>query len=282
MTAPQSGWLKGPRVKQGAKVRAGQVLGVIVPPGFTAQLREARANLKLASVRLQAAKRLYHHSYTAKLDLDLSRDNWVAAKAKLDQLIREQRSNTLRSPAGGTAYYRYPAGAYINDANVTPVVADIDLSRPIWLRLYVTESAASRLRRGSKVHLMGSDWKGQGKVRSINSSSQKDGMFEVLVSLPSSKVLHQGQWMRARLCPNYGPAWRVPEKALLINRGHAQVYVIDGSQRAIPINVHIVSSSHRWVWIKGKLSRSSKVVVRGADLVRKGLKVHTRPVNKSH
>lgn len=276
VTAPESGWLKGPRVTQGARVHPGQELGVIVPPELAAQLRNARASLKLTAVQLQAAKRLYHHSYAAQLSLDAARDSWVAAKAKLDGLLREKDSDTLRSPAGGTVHYRYPVGSYINDENTTPVVAFVDLSRPLWLSVYVTGFMASKLRPGKRITLQGSGWTGVGKIRSINSSAQRDGMVEVMVSLPNGRVFRQGQWMRAGLCLEGGHAWRVPEKALLINGGQAQVYVINRVQRAIPIKVQIVSSSSAWVWVKGKLSRSSKLVVNGADRVRRGLKVHIR------
>lgn len=271
--APMSGWLRGPRLDQGVKVKAGTVLAVIEPPGFAARLSTAKAALKLAGIRLTQITRLYHGRYSARIQLDQARYNLRAAKEAVNGLEREQEGNRLRAPADGTVYYRLPPGAFVNDVNTTPVIAYLDVDLAPWLRIGVTPKRAQDLRRGMRLELRRGVWHGPGIVFSISGSALLDGLVEVLIRPPGNAPLLRGEWAHVRLPGGSGDAWRLPRAALVMQGATAWVYVVRRG-RATAVAVALKAASGHSVWVSGPLRAGDEVIVNGAGRIRGTTPVH--------
>lgn len=270
--APASGWLRGPRPAQGARVHTGAMLGSIAPPGFGARLRSARAALKLAGIRLRQVQRLYHGRYSAQIALDKARAAYQAAQASVDALEREQASNRLRAPADGNVYFRYPVGAFLSNANATPVIADLEISNPIWIRVGVLPSQSDFLKSGARVLLHRGTWRGTGTLRSVGTSALDAGLVPVLIDAPASSPLRAGEWVHSALPGRRGLGWRLPRPALVMRGAKTLVFVMR-RDHARAIEVRLLYAAPEAVWVTGPLHADSKVIVHGAGRVRDGTPV---------
>lgn len=272
VTAPTSGWFRGPHLTQGAYVKAGTVLGTIKPLGFEAQLRAAKSALRLAQIQLRQARRLYERHDNAIIALDKAKNNYHAAKSKVQALKMKQAAYRLRAPADGTLHYRLPYGAFVNDANVTPIIAYVNVSHPLWISVDVPPSQAQELKPGKKVALRRGDWSHVGKVSSIDDSALPSGLVQVLVRPPAMSPLRAGEWIHVALPGKPGNGWRLPRAALLMQSDHSFIYILQhGHARAI--SVHLQNAAGSWVWVSGALNADSQVIVKGADRVVNGTRV---------
>ncbi len=273
VTAPTSGWLRGPRLRQGARVKAGMILGTINPLGFNAQLHAAKSALRLATVQLHQAHNLYKKHDTAVIALDEARNNYHKAESNVQALEMKRAAYSLRAPADGTLYYRLPSGAFVNDANVTPIVAYIDVSHPLWISVDVPPSQARELKPGRKVVLRRGDWRHQGMVSTIDDSALLSGLVQVIIHPPATSPLRAGEWIHVALPGRSGKAWRIPLPALMMQGGHSFLYVLRHG-RARAVSVHIQYATKTLVWVSGTLDSASQVIVKGADRVTSGARVH--------
>lgn len=270
--ATTSGWLRGPRPPQGAYVHAGESLGSMAPPGFEARLRAARAALELAKIRLRQAQRLYHGRYSSRIALDQARTEFQTAQASVDALEREQTANRLRAPADGNVYFHYPVGAFLNDANATPVIAVLDLSKPIWIRVGVLPSESNLLQSGMRVALHRGTWQGEGTILSVSTSAQDAGLVPVLIGAPATSPLRAGEWVHATLPAHHGLGWRLPRRSLTGKGSQTVVFVVHGN-RAHAVEAHVLYATPNAVWVQASLKADSKVIVHGAGRVRDGTRV---------
>ncbi|MGA7965797.1 MAG: efflux RND transporter periplasmic adaptor subunit [Gammaproteobacteria bacterium] len=280
VTAPTSGWLRGPRLKQGARVKVGMILGTIKPLGFDAQLRAAKSALRLASIQLRQAHHLYKKHDNAVIVLDEAQNNYHEAKSRVQALKMKQAASRLRVPADGTLYYRLPSGAFVNDANVTPIVAYVDVSHPLWISVNVPPSQVRELKPGKKVALRRGDWSREGKVSSIGDSALLSGLVQVIVQPPITSPLRAGEWIHVALPGKPGKGWRLPRAALIMQGNHSFVYVLRHG-RAREASVHLQYAAGSWVWVSGALDAASQVIVKGADRVSNGIRVHLMQATNS-
>lgn len=280
VTAPTSGWLRGPHLAQGAHVNAGMILGTIAPPGFDARLHAARSAFRLARIQLRQARHLYHEHDSAIIALDEARNSFHAAESKVQALEIRKTAYRLRAPADGTVYYRLPAGAFVNDANVTPIIAYVDVSRPLWASVNVPPSQARELKPGMKVRLRRGDWSSNARVLSIGGSALHSGLVQVIIHLPGTAPLRAGEWIHAALPAHSGKGWRLPRAALLMQGNRSFVYVLRHGH-AQAVDVHLQNAAVPWVWVSGLLGSESRVIVRGADRVTTGTRVYVTPASNS-
>ncbi|MCW7538260.1 efflux RND transporter periplasmic adaptor subunit [Aquabacterium sp. A7-Y] len=226
-------------VREGDKVRAGQLIAQLDTSEYAARLRQAqeqaasaRAQLEIAERTLQNNRALVDQGFISKNALDTSVSNAAAARATLlaaqanADLARKALDDTaLRAPIPGQVSQRFvQAGERVGvDGRVVEIV---DLSR-IELKAAVAPEDVAQLQVGSRAQLQvdGLATPVAAEVARINPGTQA-GTRAVLVylSVQPQAGLRHGLFASGQVELGRGPALAVPEGS--VRRDQPEPYVL--------------------------------------------------------
>jgi len=266
IVARVSGFLDRIAYHEGDMVNAGQLMFLLDPKPFQAQLDAARGALQSQQARLATAqanlarvKPLAAQNALSQSDLDRAQGEFDAAKAAVysaEAGVRTAELNlgyaTIRSPLKGVAGRALQRqGAFVNataeSANLTYVAA-ID---PIWVTFSISQNQAARWADEQKRGLFrapknqayevdlvmpdGTAFAQRGRISFADPSFSADtGSFQVRAVLPNPKLeLRAGMFVTAYLRGAIRPdAMVVPQLAVQQGANGHTVYVISADGRA--------------------------------------------------
>lgn len=305
-----SGFLDRRVYTEGDVVRAGQVLFLMDPKPFQAQVdaaqaqfNNAQAALDVAKFNLDRVKPLSEQNALSAKDLDDANGNYLSAKANVDAAranLETARLNlsytTINSPITGISGSAVVAdGTYVSTSNsqLTTVAA---LS-PMWVTFSLSEAEMLRYReqieRGQMtrppggqytveiVMADGSVFPETGRITFADPSfNAQTGTFGVRVSVANPQgLLRPNQFVRVRLKGATRPhAQAVPLRAVQQGPKGPFVWLVgkDSTAEMRPVTVG-TWVGEEWL-VTGGLDPDSVVVVDGALTLTPGVKVNPKPL----
>jgi RND family efflux transporter MFP subunit len=313
-----SGYLEKIDFKDGAEVKANQLLFVIDPRPYQATLDQAKAQvaqadakhkLAIADVRraeplvptkavtAQEFDRLVAMREVAKADLD-------AAKAQVTEAQLNLDFTQVRAPIAGRASRRDITVGNLVTADVTqlttivsqdPVYAYFDVPEPTMLRLQalIREGKIPSARRTDDVKIelgLASEpgrYPHQGTIDFVdNRVDPSTGTLQVRGSFPNppvgptgERVLSAGLFVRVRM-PIGQPhkALMVAERALGMSQGDHYVLVVDDQNQVEQRSVQVGVLAQGMREVLSGLAPTERIIVTGLQRVRPGVKVDPKLV----
>lgn len=239
------GELQGLTVREGDRVKAGQVIARIESTEFQARLRQAQDQANAAKVQIDIAQRQFDNNqalmekgFISKTALDLSASNlagaqasYQAALAAADVARKTLADTVLSAPISGLVAQRLAqSGERVPvDARIVEIV---DLSR-LELEAAISASDAPRVRIGQDavLRIEGSVEPVKARVVRINPSTQA-GSRSVLVYLAvePAAILRQGLFAEGMLGTGRLSTLVVPVSALRTDKPLPYVQLIESNK----------------------------------------------------
>lgn len=275
LRAPVDGQLQGPLVMEGVHVTSGHLLANIAPPGLEAQITAAGQRLKLSRALLSRTRALYKEHLDTRSEVLRALSQVASAREALTALNDKRRLASLTAPIAGSVHYLIPPGTAVLAGTA---VIRIEGMGNLWIRTYVTPTAAHQLVLGKTATLTRNDWQGQGKISAIGDSARHDGLVEIIVRSPMTTALMPGEWLHLTLPGASGRAWKLPRAALVMQGAHTKIFVTHGG-RAQVVKVSVVHVGSHHIWVKGPLHAGESVIVDGADSITDGTPIKVEQPN---
>jgi len=293
-----SGRITERRFQDGDNLKKGQLLFVIDPSPFQAQLDSAKANLAQAKAALELAKLQFARDQelvgtraiskqdydTKKSTVDQSEAQVEAAKAAIETAQINLDYCYIHSPIDGRAGARLVDAGNIVQANTSSLLS-IQRMDPIYALFTITESdlpqAQKQLTRGTLkalVRLPGEPENNArpGKVEFLDNSVQNaTGTVNLRATLPNSdRHFWPGQFVNVKLVlETKNGAVLIPSQAAQISQQGPYVFVIKSDNTAELRQITLGQRQGSDVVIDKGLAPGERVVLAGHLLVRPGGKV---------
>jgi RND family efflux transporter MFP subunit len=296
LTTKLTGRVAAVPVKEGDRVRAGQVLVRLEDDEILVQVRQAeaavaqaQANLENAIPNLARMESLYDSGAVSKAQLDAARLQLSTAKAQVAQAEAalgfaqlQAHHAVVVSPLTGTVTHRYVdpgslASLMPGQSNLV-TVAQIDT---VYVVLDVSETDLGRLRVGQQVAISADAYpqrKFLGSVREIApSADSRTRNFRIKVAVENpDHALKPGMFARGDITvAQIGDALVIPRDAVVSASGRRTVFVVEAGKARIR-EVRLGQLSGPVVQILSGLRVGESVVVAGLDQLADGTAVTVR------
>jgi len=293
-----SGRITERRFQDGDNLKKGQLLFVIDPSPFQAQLDSAKANLAQAKAALELAKVQFARDQelvgtraiskqdydTKKSTVDQSEAQVEAAKAAIETAQINLDYCYIHSPIDGRAGARLVDTGNIVQANTSSLLS-IQRMDPIYALFTITESdlpeAQKQLTRGTLKALVRLPGEPEGNARAgkveflDNSVQNATGTVNLRATLPNSdRHFWPGQFVNVKLVlETKQGAVLIPSQAAQISQRGPYVFVIKPDNTAELRQIILGQRQGSDVVIDKGLAPGERVVLAGHLLVRPGGKV---------
>lgn len=285
--------------QDGENLRKGQLIFVIDPRPYKAQLDSAKANLAQTQAALELAKIQFARDQelvgtraiskqdydTKKNTVDVSEAQVEAAKAAIETAQINLDYCYIRSPIDGRAGARLVDVGNVVQANTSSLLS-IQRIDPIYATFTITEQdlgeVQKRMSRGmlkAQVRLPGDSENAArpGKVEFLDNAVQNaTGTVNLRATIPNGdRHFWPGQFVNVRLVLDMEKGTvLVPSQATQISQKGPFVYVVKNDDTADLRPVTLGQRQGNDVVITSGLTAGERVVLAGQLLVRPGGKVH--------
>jgi RND family efflux transporter MFP subunit len=315
LRAQVTGYLKSAHFEEGKDVKEGDLLFEIDPTVYAAELARAKALVAQAEARYDRLTQDYNRvirvpdkGTVTQEEVDRIRGDRAEALAaigveKAGQALAEQNVafTKIRAPFSGLISNRMIDPNNLVKANDTMLAKLVNLD-PIYAVFDIDERTILRLRRlvndgkivsthvnPTRVHIGLADQEGyplEGVIDFVNNQLEAGtGTLRVRATLTNEKLQHSP---RRLLSPNFFVRIRLPigspkpsllvrEEALGSDQGQRYVFVLDENDEVVYRAVTLGPQEGRLRVIEKGLSAEDRVIVRGLQRVRPGVKVAAKP-----
>jgi len=276
-------------VKEGDRVKKGQLLAELDTEAARLQLAQAKAALEMAQASFKDAKRnmermerLRQEKAVSEQQYEKMRLAYDVALAQLNQaqkaldLVQHQiKVSLMKAPFSGVI-----TGKYINEGEtINPmmpggrgVITLMDISR-VKCKVNITERNLKEVRVGQKVLLTVDSYPGHifiGKVYVINHAADPlTRSFEVQVAVPNPDLqLKPGMFARIKIVVEEREnVISIPVDAVLEEGSNYYVYVVE-NQKAIKRKVKLGLEERELIEVQDGLRVGEKIVVVGKEMLK--------------
>ena len=297
------GYLREIKVKEGQRVKKGEVLFVIEQDASMAEVKSAEANLAVAKANEETAQLNYdaklalkqkkivfdHDLRTASASLQMAKAQAQQAQAQLESARTNLSYTVLRSPSDGVVgSLPYRTGDYVGPSiqNGLTTVAD---SREMYVYFSLSErEVMNHIKQSGSLEkavsgfpplrlltASGDTCSIEGRVESISGVVDRTtGAVSARAVFPNAKgLLLSGSTGRLIMPYLLKHALVIPQTATFEIQDKIYVYkVIDGKAQATIITVNPTNDGTNYVVNKG-LAAGDIIVAKGASYVREGQEV---------
>ncbi len=303
------GYLENMLFKEGSYIKKGQTLFVIDPRLYKANVDKARAHVNKARANKQKAERdlnrikpLYAHNAASQLDLDnataayeISKAELAVSEADLTQAQMTLGYTQVTSPISGFINERVAdIGTLVGPGGGKSLLATVVKSDTV--RVDFSMTALDYLRsKDRNVNLGGADstrkWNSFVTITLADGSvyphrglvdfadpqvDPKTGTFSVRAEMPNpDRSLLPGEFTKVKVLLDVREhAVEIPNKAMVIEKGGAYIYVVRPDsvveKRFIEIGPQVGNSTI----VERGLAKGEKIVVEGYHKLSHGMKVN--------
>ena len=305
-----SGTISKLLVKEGERVKLGQVLFVIDQVPYQAALRTAMANVSAAQAQVEVAQldydskvALFKEEVVSEYDLAMAKNTLAIAKAGLEQAkaqetkARNDLSYTeVKSPCNGVVgTLPYRAGALVGPSIAQPLTTVSDTEQMyIYFSLTEQEVVSRMQQQGSfdkvaeafppvSVQMAnGGNYPLQGKVESISGVVEKStGALSARAVFPNPDgILLSGSTGRILVPHMHQDVIVIPQTATYEIMDKTYAYrLVHGVAQAAIIRVQPLSDGLNYIVSSG-LEEGDTIITEGAGYVREGMEIQPKEESK--
>ena len=269
-------------VREGATVRAGQLLATLDLREIDAQVAKARSAAAKADRDLARVARLYKDSVATRQQMDDATTGAEVAHADLQTAAVNQQYARIVAPSAGVILRRAAEPGELVSTGAPVLTLGSRTSGTI-MRASLPDRDVVRLVVGDRATVRVDarpDRTFQGVVRQIGAAADpRTGTYAAEVALDAPEGLSAGMIGRVEIATRSGNRLRaVPVEALLEADGdHATLYAIgpDGRAKRVPVEVAFMRGDRATV--RGGLTGVTRVVTDGAPYLNDGSAVRVLP-----
>lgn len=295
-----SGYITKLCIKEGEKVKKGQVLFVIDQIPYQAEYKTAQANVQACKVAVATArltydskKQLFTKNIVSKFDLQTAENKLESAKAELDQsLAQELRAKNnlsyteVKSPSDGiVGTLPHRIGASVGPALQVPLTTISDNSKMHVYFSLTERQLLSLLRKYGSIEQVlqampaidlvlcdNSTYSEKGRIESISGViNQATGSVNVRAVFPNEKgILISGASGNVSIPESINNAMVIPQKATFEIQDKLYVYkVINGHAKTTIVEGIALKGGKEYAIING-LTKGDSIVTEGIGTLREG------------
>ncbi len=282
VTSRAAGVITELKVRRGSVVKAGDVIAILSDEAREAQLEQARALATQRKTEIDAKRKLIESGALPKLELVNLESQQKAADAALAAAEAERERGVVRAPwAGvvsdvpvevGQASFSMAGREIAQIVALDPMLAVVEAPERKLAGIKVGETAEIRLVTGETV---------TGRIRYVAKSASpatRTYRIEVEVANAAGKI-PDGITAEVVIRMAPVPATRDPRSALIFSAsGDLGVRVVGADDKVAFIPVTIAEDGPSFMWVGG-VSDGARVIVKGQDFVREGLRVEAVAVS---
>ena len=301
-----SGTISKLLVKEGERVKQGQVLFVIDQVPYQAALRTETANVSAAQAQVDVAQLgydskviLFNEEVISEYDLAMANNTLAIAKAGLEQ-AKAQEANArndlsyteVKSPCNGVVgTLPYRVGALVGPSIAQPLTTVSDTEQMyVYFSLTEREMLSRMQQQGSfdkaaeafppvSIQMVnGENYSLQGKVESISGVVDKStGALSARAVFPNPEgILLTGSTGRLIVPQTHEDVIVIPQTATyeIMNKTYAYK-VVDGVAHATIVSVQPLSDGLNCIVVSG-LSVGDTIISEGAGYVREGMEIQPK------
>lgn len=301
-----SGTISKLLVKEGERVKQGQVLFIIDQVPYQAALRTATANVNAAQAQVDVAQLdydskviLFNEEVISEYDLAMANNTLAIAKAGLEQ-AKAQETNArndlsyteVKSPCNGVVgTLPYRAGALVGPSIPQPLTTVSDTEQMyVYFSLTEREMVSRMQQQGSfdkvaeafppvSIQMAnGNNYSLQGKVESISGVVEKStGALSARAVFPNPDgILLTGSTGRLIVPQTHKDVIVIPQTATYEIMNKTYVYkVVDGVAHSAIISVQPLSDGLNYIVVSG-LNVGDVIISEGAGYVKEGMEVQPK------
>ena len=268
-------------VREGSKVRKGQVLARVSSPQMESTQRSAQATLEQAQDAYDRLKKVYDNGSLPEIKWREMVANLEKAQSALDLANAMLEDNTITAPFDGTIS-SLNAEIGENIAPLKPVMRLIN-TKGMAVKISVPENEIAKVQVGDTAEVVIpalGDKRLNGKVmeKSLTASLLTHSYpVKVLIEQPD-KELTPGMIGKVVLKADVSKGIIVPANAVLINQEGKFVWVVEDG-RATRRNIMLSGYSGTGVIVSEGLQVGDKVIVEGYPKVSEGMKVESKELS---
>lgn len=277
-----SGVLTKVYVKEGDRVKKGQILAKIDEGGLGSQLAQLEARASLAKTTFERQKRLWEQNIGSEIQYLESQTNFEAAQNAVSQLQSQLGKTTVRAPFAGVIDEVISDEGQVVSPGQNELFRLVNLDN-MYVQASVPENYLNRINKGTSVIVeIGAIGKTfEGEVRQVgNFINPNNRTFQVEVAIPNEDGMLKPNLIATVKLNDYSAenAVIVPENALQKNSmGESFVYVLaptsDSTGTAQKVVVETGYTSGNAVEITKGLKPGDQLIVQGAKSLRDQQKV---------
>jgi membrane fusion protein (multidrug efflux system) len=282
--ALQDGYLKEVLVKEGQAVKQGDVMFKILPTLYKAKYDAEKAEVQLARIGLDNAKKLYEEKVVSYQDVALHQAKLAKAEARADLAKAELKFTEVAAPFDGIVDRLHEReGSLIKERDILTTLSD---NRVMWVYFNVPEKGYLEYMAGlgqdkedPRIELVlanGSKFPKTGKIGAIEAKfNNETGTIPFRADFENPNgLLRHGQTGNVLIHRTLENAIVIPQRAVFEILDKRYVYVVDKDGVAHQREIVIQPTNLEDIFvIKSGLGVDDQIVLEGVRQVRDGEKV---------
>lgn len=279
-----SGNIQDLKVQVGDYVSAGQVLAIVKSSemaGYSSNLINAEANLRVAKKNLDAQKDLFASGLASQLDITSAEANYDQAIAQLqmvNRILKINGNNTngdyiIKAPISGFIVQKnITNNTAIRSDNATSLFTISDLKN-VWIQANVYESNISKVHLGDDVSITTVSYPNKifkGKIDKIlNVLDPTNKVMKVRIILSNDNYLLKPQMFTRVVVTNKEnrQSLCIPNKGLIFDHSENFVLVYKGNGIAEIRHVHLINTINDKTYLLDGVNVGEKIVGSDALLI---------------
>ncbi|MFN3713481.1 MAG: efflux RND transporter periplasmic adaptor subunit [Alcanivoracaceae bacterium] len=252
-------------LREGARVKAGDLLVALDDRTVRADLARADANLADARAAWQRASRLQDTRAVSEAEVDRLRAALQGAEADREAAASRLAYHQIRAPFAGVIGLRHvDTGSYVRAGDLITTLDDQD---QLEVQFTVPERHLAALAVGQRVIARSDAWPDRefaGEVTQLDSRVDPVNRAITVKALLDNREqwLRPGQFLQVSLKVGEQQAWMIPEQAILTQGAVSFAFVaVDG--KAERRELALGSREQGWVEIRQGINEGDAVIVTG-------------------
>jgi membrane fusion protein (multidrug efflux system) len=277
------GFLDEASIKEGQKVKDGDLLFAVAPELHQAKLDAEKAELKVAELEYASQKKLFEKSVITETEVQLSQANVSQAEAKVKLAEEALKFARVKAPfAGEIGRFEAPEGRFVKDGETQTSLTDPSL---MWVYFNLPDARylgymadVKQNKDDLKIELTqanGKKFSEVGRIGAIGTYSKNQTKnIDIRADFPNPDgELRHGQTGTVLISAMRKNVIAIPQKATFEDDGKRYVFVVDKDDVASRRLITIQTETEDQVVVSSGISTGDRIVVDGVKLVQDGKKV---------
>ncbi|MCF6236695.1 MAG: efflux RND transporter periplasmic adaptor subunit [Gammaproteobacteria bacterium] len=223
-----SGYIRGIKVREGTRVKKGDVLFRIDPVDAKQALAQAEADLADATSDRDRFKSLLSERAISQQQFDKTQLRYKVAESKVAQARNQLTYAEVRAPLSGVIVQKQMNSGDLASPGM-PILVLEDPSH-LLVETHISEQYLSDVQIGSSVelHIASIELPVIATVRQVVQAADAGSyQFLVKISLPSNKAIHPGMFAEVVFNVGQRQGLVVPESSIVHSHGMTAIYLAD-------------------------------------------------------